>query len=85
METTIYLALMALMFANAAALGVFAYNTMAERAETKRSLAEMQERLEMLTAPAEEKEMRVDKQRLFNEGLENILNFGIGGGAHGDD
>lgn len=85
METTIYLALMALMFANAAALGVFAYNIMAERAETKRSLSQMQERLEQLIAPAEEKEPRVDKERLFNEGLENILNFQIGGGVNGDD
>jgi hypothetical protein len=45
----------------------------------------MQERLEQLIAPAEEKEPRVDKERLFNEGLENILNFQIGGGVNGDD
>lgn len=85
METTIYLALMALMFANAAALGVFVYNIMAERAETKRSLAQMQERFERLTTPAEEEKPRVDKERLFNEGLENILNFQIGGGVNGDE
>ena len=85
METTIYLALMALMFANAAALGVFAYNMMAERAETKRSLAEMKERLDNMAMPHVEREDKVDKELLFREGVENILNFQIGGGAHGDD
>lgn len=85
MEGIVLLSLCVTMLSAACVLGMFVYN-MAEQAKADRATrAEILDKLDRLTAPKEEKPGDKDPTKLFQEGLENILNFGIGGDRNGDD
>lgn len=85
MEGAIVIALCLLMLFNGGALGIYCYNMAAERREAQAERKAIAEKLDKLAAPEKTEEEGKDPEKLFREGFENIMNFQIGGGAHGDE